>query len=305
MITERAARIIAAIAAPLFLLHAAPGHCRPAPAAVASAATQLDHISIVKMGKGSPVILIPGLSSPRTVWDGIAPEIARTHSVYLVQLNGFGGDDPRANVNPGMIDGVIADLDGYIAKNKLAGAAVVGHSLGGLIGLDLAKTHPNDVGKLMVVDSLPYVGDIFLPGVTVAQVEPQAKIMRDKEIASYGKPADDAAATATANGLALKPDSRTKVIAWFKQADPRVTGEALYEDMTIDLRPDMASIQTPITLVYPWSDALPQEKADAFYHAEYAKAPRVTFVPVADSAHFVMLDQPAAFQAAMDAFLAK
>jgi len=292
------ARIALSVGMPLAILSSQPGYAATAP-------VRMDHISIESIGHGAPVILIPGLSSPRAVWDGVAPELAKGHRVVLVQVNGFGGDDPGANVKPGIIDGVVAELDGYIAKNKLQGAAVVGHSLGGLIGLDLARTHPADVGKLMVVDSLPYVGDIFLPGATVAQVEPQAKAMRDKEIASYGKPADDAAATATANGLALKPDSRAKVIAWFKQADPRVTGEALYEDMTTDLRPDMAGIATPITLVYPWSANLPKEKADAFYKAEYAKAPNVTFVPVGDAAHFVMLDQPAAFQAAIDGFLAK
>ena len=292
-------RIALSVAMPLAILSPQPGH------AAVTAPVRMDHISIETIGSGAPVILIPGLSSPRAVWDGVAPELAKGHRVVLVQINGFGGDDPGANVKSGIIDGVVAELDGYITANKLQGAAVVGHSLGGLIGLDLAKTHPRDVGKLMVVDSLPYVGDIFLPGATVAQVEPQAKMMRDKEIASYGKPADDAAATATANGLALKPDSRAKVIAWIKQADPRVTGEALYEDMTTDLRPDMGGIATPITLVYPWSAQLPKDKADAFYKAEYAKAPNVTFVPVGDSAHFVMLDQPASFRAALDGFLAK
>ena len=290
------ARIALSILMPIAILSPKPSHA-------AAPVTQLPHISITTMGKGSPVILIPGLSSPRAVYDSVAPAIAEHHAVYLVQLNGFGGDAPGANTQPGVIDGAIADLDGYIAKHKLQGAAVVGHSLGGLIGLDLARRHPADVGKLMVIDSLPYVGDIFLPGATVAQIEPTAKAIRDKEIASYGKPADAAAATATANGLALKPDSRAKVTAWIKQADPRVTGEALYEDMTTDLRPDMAAIATPITLVYPWSDQLPKDRADAFYKAEYAKAPHVTFVPVGDSAHFVMLDQPAAFQAAMDSFV--
>ena len=290
------ARIALSILMPIAILSPQPSHA-------AAPVTQLPHISITTMGKGSPVILIPGLSSPRAVYDGVAPAIAEHHAVYLVQLNGFGGDAPGANTQPGVIDGAIADLDGYIAKHKLQGAAVVGHSLGGLIGLDLARRHPADVGKLMVIDSLPYVGDIFLPGATVAQIEPTAKAIRDREIASYGKPADAAAATATANGLALKPDSRAKVAAWIKQADPRVTGEALYEDMTTDLRPEMATIATPITLVYPWSDQLPKDRADAFYKAEYAKAPHVTLVAVGDSAHFIMLDQPAAFQAAVDRFL--
>lgn len=274
-------------------------------AAAAGAQVRMDHISIVATGHGSPVILIPGLSSPRAVWDGVAPGLVKDHRVIVVQVNGFGGDDPGANTRPGILDGVVADLDRYMGQNKLQDAAVVGHSMGGLVGLMLAKAHPEDVGKLMVVDSLPYIGDIFLPGATVAQVEPQAKMLRDKEVASYGKPADEAGATATANGLALKPDSRAKVTAWVEQADPRVSGQAMYEDMTTDLRPDMAAIATPITLVYPWSEQLPKDRADAFYKAEYAKAPRVSFVPVGDSAHFVMLDQPAAFQAALDAFLAK
>ncbi|MBY8829017.1 alpha/beta fold hydrolase [Hephaestia mangrovi] len=293
------ARIALSAAMPLAILHPQPGH------AAAPSSEHTAHISIEAIGKGAPVILIPGLSSPRAVWDGVAPGLASDHRVILVQVNGFGGGDPGANTQPGILEGVVGDLDSYITRNKLQGAAVVGHSMGGLVALMLAHAHPADVGKLMVVDSLPYVGDIFLPGATVAQVEPQAKAMRDREVASYGRPANDAAASATANTLALKPDSRAKVAAWFKQADPRVSGEAMYEDMTTDLRPDMTAIATPITLVYPWSDQLPKDRADAFYKAEYAKAPNVTFVPVGDSAHFVMLDQPAAFQAALDAFLAK
>ena len=272
-------------------------HAAPAPA---TAEQRLPHISIATMGKGSPVVLIPGLSSPRAVWAGIAPQLAAGHQVILVQVNGFAGDEPGANLAPGILDGIVADLDGYMTKNKLQGAAVIGHSMGGLVGLMLAKAHPADVGKLMVVDSLPYIGDIFLPGATVAQVEPQAKVMRDQMVASYGKPA--AGAERTAASMALTSAAQAKVAEWIEHADPRVSGEALYEDMTTDLRPDMASIKTPVTLVYPTSDAMPKERADAFYRGEYAKAPNVTFVPIAGSAHFVMLDQPAAFAAAVEQF---
>src|SRR3546814_19423208 len=97
--------------------------------------------------------------------------------------------------------------------------------------------------------------------------------------------------------------SDLKVAAWVTATDARVSGQAMYEDMTTDLRPDMAAIATPITLVYPYSAGLPKERADAFYRAEYAKAPNVTFVPVADSAHFEMLDQPAAFAEAVEVLL--
>ena len=274
------------------------------PATIAPVATQTDHLTIVStIGDGPPVILIPGLSSPRDVWDGVLPQLAKGHRVYLVQVRGFAGGDPGANLKPGILDGIVADLDKFITRNKFEKPVIIGHSMGGLVAMMLAKAHPGDVGKLMIVDTLPYIGDIFVPGATVTQIEPRAKTLRDAQIASYGKPADASAAEATATALARKPESRALLMKWIEQADPRVSGQAMYEDMTTDLRPVMADIATPITLVYPWSDKLPKERADAFYRAAYADAPNVTFVPVGDAAHFVMLDQPAAFAQAVDAFL--
>ena len=255
------------------------------------------------MGRGSPMVLIPGLSSPREVWAGIAPLIAKDHRVILVQVNGFGGDAPGENLKPGLLDGVVADLHGYLAARKLAKVEVIGHSMGGLLALMLAKAHPENVGKLMIVDSLPFIGEIFVPGATVAMLAPQAGALRDRMAAQYGKPQDPAANAAVAAGQALTPAARAKVAGWIASADPRVTAEALYEDMTTDLGPDMASVTAPITMVFPWSDALPKERAEAVYRTAYAKAPNVTFVDMGGSGHFVMLDQPAAFAAAVNGFL--
>jgi pimeloyl-ACP methyl ester carboxylesterase len=268
--------------------------------------TQMAHISVMAIGRGAPVILIPGQSSPRAVWDSVTPALARTHRVYVVQVNGFGGDVPRANLSPGILDGVVADLHAMIGRERIAGAAVVGHSMGGLVALMLAKLHPTDAGRLMIVDSLPFIGTLYSPTATVAMVEPQAKAMRDAQVASYDKPADDPATKALADRLAGKPASRAKVLAYFKAADPRVAGAAMYEAMTTDLRPAMKTIATPITLVYPWSAKGPtKEQADALYKPAYGDAPHVTFVDIGDAAHFVMLDQPARFQAALDAFLSQ
>lgn len=275
-----------------------------ASAQAASAAPQqrLAHISIISEGSGSPVVLIPGLSTPRAVWDGVTSELARNHRLILVQVNGFAGDDPGENLKPGILAGVVSDLHSYLAAQKLGPAKIVGHSLGGLVALQLAKAHPADTSALMIVDSLPYAGDIFAPGATVAQLEPQAKAMRDQLVASYGK-SDAAFAQRTATTMALTSPAQAKIAAWIAKADARVSGEAMYEDLTTDLRPDMASIATPITLVFPYSAAMPKARAEPFYRAEYAKAPHITFVPVADSGHFVMLDQPQAFAAALDAFV--
>jgi pimeloyl-ACP methyl ester carboxylesterase len=278
----------------------APGHASPVSQA-APAEQRRAHISVVEMGSGSPVVLIPGLSSPRAVWDGIAPELAAKHKVYLVQVNGFAGDDPGANLEPGLLDGVVADLHSYLAAHKAGPAKVIGHSMGGLVALMLAKAHPGDTAAVMTVDALPYVGAIFVPGATVAQLEPQAKAMRDQMAASFGKPNPGNAAFA--RGMALTPAAQEQIAMWMGKADARVSGEAMYEDLTTDLRPDMGSIATPITLVMPYSAAMPKERAEPFYRGEYGKTPNLTVVPVADSGHFVMLDQPKAFAEAVQQFV--
>ncbi|MGE5561942.1 MAG: alpha/beta fold hydrolase [Bacillota bacterium] len=270
--------------------------------APAAAEQRLSHISIVSEGSGSPVVLIPGLSSPRSVWDGVAPALARKHRVILVQLNGFAGDNPGANLEAPVLSGAIDELHAWLAANRVGPAKIVGHSMGGLLALQLARAHPEDTSALMIVDALPYVGDIFLPNATVAQLEPQAKRMRDQMVASFGK-TDSAAAERTAAGMALTPAARSQVAAWIAKADPRVSGEAMYEDMTTDLRPEMAAIKTPMTLVFPYSAAMPKERAEPFYREEYAHAPNVRFVPIENSGHFVMLDQPQAFAAALEDFV--
>ncbi len=307
MIAHLKARLAATAVTLMIVLHPAAGHAQaaPPPAKHADAATtQMAHISVQTVGKGTPVILIPGLSSPRAVWDGVVPTLAKTHRVYVVQVNGFGGDDPRANLAPGILDGIVGDLHTLIVGSKLGTPAVVGHSMGGLVALMLARAHPGDVGRLMIVDSLPYIGEIFVPGATVAMLEPQAKAMREGMAAAYGKPANAAANEALAARMALKPMSRTTVADWAAKADARVSAQAMYEDLTTDLRPDMASIAAPITLVYPWNAAGPTKPAaDALYRKAYAAAPHMTYVDIGDAAHFVMLDQPVAFQAALDDFL--
>lgn len=156
---------------------------------------------------------------------------------------------------------------------------------------------------------LPFFAVIFAPpGVdpSPAMVAPQAAAMRDRLSAAYGKPADPQAIAAQTRGLALKPASIAQVQRWAAAADPRVTAQALYADLTTDLRADLPRITVPMTIVYPWNTESGPAKAlaDPFYRKQYAAAPKASFVDIGDAAHFMMLDQPAAFATALDRFIA-
>ena len=156
------ALILAACAAST-LNWSGPAHSAPPPS---PAEERLPHISVQSIGKGSPVVLIPGLSTPRGVWDGVAPQLARSHQVILVQVNGFAGDDAGANLKPGVLTGIVEDLHSYIASHRLGRVRVIGHSMGGLATLMFAKAHPGDVDQAMVVDALPFFAVLMDPSAT-------------------------------------------------------------------------------------------------------------------------------------------
>ncbi|MEO6199331.1 MAG: alpha/beta hydrolase [Sphingomicrobium sp.] len=299
------APIFAALATATLIAPAADARS-PLPSAAAAAEQQLPHISVQTIGRGSPVVLIPGLGSPRAVWDGVVPALARDHRVFLVQVNGFGGDSPGANLKPGILDGIVADLSAFLTAEKVGPVRLVGHSMGGLASLMFARAHPHQVERLMIVDALPYfpvllARDGVMP--TPEQIAGAATMMRDQVAARFGKPVDPATVKADVDGLALKPESRRLMSAWAASADPRVTAGLLYEDMTTDMRPALPDLAMPITVITPWSDsAFGEARTAAFYRRQYAGTPNVSFVGIAEAGHMVMLDQPALFAAALGAF---
>ena len=271
-------------------------------------------VTIVVEGKGPDVVLIPGLSSPRAVWDATRAQLAGRYRLHIVQVRGFAGDDPGPNASGPVLDPVtreIADyIDDMIGDRDRPGhtgprnppPAVIGHSMGGLIGLTIAARQPQLVGRLMVVDALPFFGTIFLPDATVEQVAPRAARMRDMLLAraDQAKAAADTPVTRDPGGtLSNTPEGRMQVARWAQKADLRVVAQAMYEDMTLDLRGEIAKVAArPFVALY--AAGTPQAKP--LWDRDYAGS-GATLIGVPDSWHFIMLDQPARFAAAVETFL--
>jgi pimeloyl-ACP methyl ester carboxylesterase len=118
-------------------------------------------------------------------------------------------------------------------------------------------------------------------------------------------PADAFTAQQTAGiaRLVTAPADQAKVLDWSLTSDRRVFAESFFEDLTIDLRPDLAAIATPTVLIYPVAAGEDAVTTEAVYKANYARKPNITFSRIDNSRHFIMLDQPVAFQAAIEAAL--
>ena len=253
---------------------------------------------------GPAILLIPGLTSGREVFSTEAATLAPTYRLYRVQLNGFAGQPAGPNASGPILAPVVEELHHYLVANHLH-PYVIGHSLGGLLGLMLAKAHPEDVQKLLIVDSLPFYGLVFSPNATVDKVRPQGEMMRE-QIANQSPDQRAAGAAQTAAMLVKTPEGTKVVAANSIASDPHVFANAMFEDLTADLRPELASIKTPTTVLYPYDSTLEgpdPARFDALYRGAYSTMPNVTFQRIDDSRHFIQFDQPAAFNSAVQAFL--
>ena len=275
----------------------------PSPAA-ARAAFVSDRLSVDVIGTGPDVILIPGLASSREVWRSLATRLSATHRVHLVQLAGFAGE-PWSHGDGPFVAPEVAELARYIETAGLQRPAVIGHSMGGLSGLLLAQAHPGRVGRLMIVDALPFYSVLFGPTVTAEQARPFAA-----QAAAAMVAADEATfraqQTQVAQGLARDPAMRETMVGWSMASDRRAVAAALTDVMTTDARPGLAAMTTPVTALYAVDadGGPPPAMAQALWEQEYATLPGVRVIRVEDSRHFIMADQPERFARLVDQFLA-
>jgi pimeloyl-ACP methyl ester carboxylesterase len=270
----------------------APAHAAASPVFV----QRLSRIAVSSVGKGSPVVLIPGLASGAAVYDDLAKKVGPNHRLIFVQVNGFAGSPAGTAPLDNMLPGVIDELAGWLAANHIERPAVVGHSMGGLMALMLAKKHPEAAGKVMIVDALPFYGMLFGPTATPDIVRPIVEQMRAGLVNGTSPPQ-------VPPHMSNNDAGKAKILGWLKTSDPKTVGEALVEDATTDVRPDLPAIKQPVTVLYAVASPANKAMADALYGAAYKPLAGVKLVPVENSEHFIMLDQPARFEQEVEAFL--
>ena len=262
------------------------------------------------------VVFIPGLSSPRDVWFDTVAAMDQGYRIHLVQIRGF-GDAAGANAQGDVLAPFLVDLAGYLESNIVAKGygkpAIVGHSLGGLSALALAARNPELVGKVMVVDAVPFIGTIF-GFQTVQEAQMVAKQMSDGMRMSYDASAtppvkpDCSAITGPAERPMGNMTNSAKGVCllpyWTAISDSRVVAQALYDDIMLDMRPHLPGISAPVTLLYAQDDRLlSADMARTAFEPQFAGTPNFTARMIPYSMHFIMLDQPDMFMAELDRFL--
>ena len=267
-------------------------------------APHAQRISVQTQGAGTDVILIPGLASSREVWADLAAELRKKHRIHLVELAGFANTPAIANPEGKVIAPAAEAIADYIQAQHINAPAIIGHSLGGEIALMLGARYPNLVGRLMIVDALPFYTLMIDPSATSETEERHAAPRRDW-LLQQSPEQFEASQQASIARLAMTEAVRPALVAASIRSDRKTVADAVYELMVTDLRPELGRIKAQMEIVYAY-DALfgiPATRVEGMYRQAYASAPHIRFTRIDESFHFVMLDQPERFASAVKAFL--
>lgn len=259
----------------------------------------------VEGAEGPHVILIPGLTSHPDIWQPLVDRLEGPHRLHLVHVQGFAGAAPMDNA-AGLVSAPVAEeLARYIREQGIENPVVIGHSMGGTIALMLAARHPDLVGKLMVVDQIPFMGQAFgNPNATPETLMPMADMIRDGMISSTPEAWREQSA-ASITQMIRTESLREGPIRHGATSDQAVAGNAMHELIVTDLRPELKNITAPVEVVYvafAWPGMTP-ELTDQIYRGAYVGLEGATFRRIDEAAHFIMLDQPDVFAAEVNAFI--
>lgn len=105
-------------------------------------------VDVVEMGRGEPIVLVPGLAGSWKLLGPLAHVLARKYRVYAC---GMRGDRfPMGLSLPRDVGEHAQDLHDLIDQLGLERPAIMGVSFGGAVALEFAVEHPHKLGALIV-----------------------------------------------------------------------------------------------------------------------------------------------------------
>ncbi|WP_192350610.1 alpha/beta fold hydrolase [Algoriphagus sp. Y33] len=255
-------------------------------------------------GDGAPIILIPGLASSGDVWKETVAELSKTNACHVLTLPGFAGQ-PATNFNEGFLPKIKAEIAQYILQLDQP-VILIGHSLGGFLSLQVANEHPELISKAIIVDSYPFYSAAMNPIATVEIMIPVAKQTKSMIENASGEDFETQQAasmpimTATAGRI-------PQLVDWSVKSDRSTLGQAIYELMTTDYRPNLSSLKTSVLILGAWYSGkdygMTAESVKANFEQQYRLAENVQIEMAPTAHHFIMWDNYEWFMSQIQNFI--
>ena len=245
-----------------------------------------------------PMLCVHGGAAHAHWFDFVAPGLITNHHVRALDLRGH-GDSAWAEQHTYAFRTFAEDLHAVVEALDLRDFVLVGHSMGGMVSLVYASTHPGRVGRLVIVDTIMLMPMHRIEKMREFGAKPaRSFVTQDELVARYRlEPADSRmAAPEVVHRMAMHSGRQAADGRWQHKADRRVYANF----QQIAGIPLWEKIKVPAVVIRG-------ERSTRFGPEELAeirkRAPQVQVAEVPASDHHITLDNPLGFVEAVQAFL--
>ncbi|HET8822409.1 MAG TPA: alpha/beta hydrolase [Thermoleophilaceae bacterium] len=250
-------------------------------------------------GEGLPLVLVHGLGGTIENWRALAPRLAARHRVLVPDLPGHGHSSPLSS--PPDLDALAGAVLGVADAEGARGAVLVGHSLGGVVGLRAAVLRPDAVRGLVLaaaagIGSASRAAHVTLtllgllkPGRLIAPHRHAWSRSRLGRRAAFGW-------WGVSDTAALEPDvAEAFLVGPAHHTDTRQAARAL---LAADPRTELDRVACPCLCLWGASDHWVRLDDGM----EYARRLRAPLRAIAGCGHLLIGERPDACVAAIDEF---
>ena len=258
---------------------------------------QTSAIKVEVSGTGNPIIFLPGFTNPGSIWNDTVENLEQKGEYHLVSYAGFNGNAP---IEMPWYDTLKKELITYIQEKNLTNVKIISHSMGGNLAVDIAAALPDTVTAMVLVDSIPCMRELMMPGVPAEQLQydspynKQMLVMSDEQFKQ--------SVSFMAQGMTNKKEKVDVLLNWILEADRKTYVYGYTDLLKLDLRNVLDKVKAKTLILGAGFPTL--EVAKGNFEKQYAALPQKTIEMVPDSKHFIMFDQPELFYQKVNTFLA-
>jgi N-formylmaleamate deformylase len=241
-------------------------------------------------GRGRPLILVPGITSPAITWGFVGERLGETFDTYVLDVRGRGLSEGGAHLKY-TLDDYARDVAELAAALKLGSYAVIGHSMGARIAARLAHRFPQNLARVALVDPpvsgpgrRPYVRPLnfYLDAIHQAR---RGELDAEEVRKTYPK--------WTEENLRLRAE-------WLHTCDDTAIAETVRGFQEEEIHSDLAALRMPALLVVAGKGGV---ISDADIEEIRTLLPPIKVKKVEHTGHMIPFDDLEAFMDSVQGFL--
>ncbi len=221
------------------------------------------------VGRGKPLIFLHGWLGSWRYWLGSMEELSPYFRTYALDFWGFGDSDKT--YDRFTVKDYLRLLEAFVENMGIVKLHLVGHSLGAVVAVRYAASHPEKVEKLVAV-SLPITGSSI-----------NSALFQGNRFAR------------------LVPPEYPEVQREVQKASPKAVEKSMWSVMELDLRLELLNLKVPTLIIYGDKDGIVSTEALTAF--KDFKAP-LRFIVIPGARHFPMLEEASKFNRLLKEFLA-